>query len=98
MNIPDHIRQRFNETENVTPVDRRKVRNSCISGHTPQDVLKCSYCCQARFNTLVSGYYNDAPTIGQVEAYLGRKEFDDHHTRENHAFVLEYLGLSEKER
>lgn len=91
------LRHRFKETEKVTPADCRKVRNSCISGHTAQEGLKCSYCREARFRTLVSGYYGDSPTFSQVEAYLSRKEFDAQHLRADYLFVLEYLGLSGEE-
>jgi hypothetical protein len=90
------LRHRFKETEKVTPADCRKVRNSCFSGHTAQEGLKCPSCRDARFRTLVSGYYGDNPTFSQVEAYLNRKNFNAQHLREDYLFVLEYLGLSEE--
>lgn len=95
MLIPEDIKRRFKEVENVTPVDRRKMRNSCLSGHTGDSSLRCQYCRTARFNTLLTGYYSDTPTIGQVEAYLEQKEFDAEERREDYLFVLSYLGLSD---
>lgn len=73
-----------------TPVEKRKLRNACLSGHMTGEEKKCVYCRQARFYTITSGYHGDMPELDEVEKILRQTE-----QTEDRKFVLEYLELPE---
>lgn len=98
MDIPDSVKQRFHKTETITHPSQRKLRNSCVTGHRAwengqpsEDELKCSWCRKARFNTLLTGYHADSPTIAQVETFLIKRVPPV--SLADFAFVLDYLGI-----
>lgn len=76
-----------------TAVEKRKLRQVCVSGHLPGEEASCWRCRTARFNTLVSGYWEDPPTLDQFTSYVA-VAVETSTALKDFQFVLEYLGLS----
>lgn len=71
-----------------TPIEHRKLRNACFSGHFPGEEKRCPLCQEARFNTLVSGYHGDEPDQADIDRYLSNVETNN---AEDRAFVAGWL-------
>jgi hypothetical protein len=71
-----------------TPIEHRKLRNACFSGHFPGEEKRCPLCQEARFNTLVSGYHGDEPDQADIDRYLSNVETNN---AEDHAFVVSWI-------
>lgn len=70
-----------------------KIRNACVSGHTPGQAEKCKWCREARFNSTITNDYTQSPTIVQLQAAIqyaiGMGAAGDNDL----LFIQDYLGL-----
>jgi len=72
-----------------TPIEERKARNSCISGHRPGEEKTCLWCQRARFYTLMTSYHGDQPKAAKVYTSVTC----DFHSEEDKAFIFDWLKL-----
>lgn len=71
----------------------RKIRNACISGHMPGEEKRCPLCREARFNTLTSGHYSQAPNVQHIKDAIARAQTQGETASDDYRFMLEYLGI-----
>lgn len=60
------------DVEEGTPLGKYKMRNSCFSGHHPDQL--CLWCGAAQLNKYTTGYYADKPSDLQLIEFAGNND------------------------